>query len=155
MDQSDADGRVVTIRRAAALGLALTMIGSAGCSTKPTAAAAKPSGPASVAKLPTEADLVAVTLKPEAEARLGIATAEVVRRPVARATTLGGDVVVPPGRSSIVSSPQTGTLAAADPNVFPAPGLAVKKGQAIFILAPLLSADRAILNPVEAGPVRG
>ncbi len=120
----------------------------AGCAAKPTAAA-KPAAPASVAKLPTEADLVAVTLKPEAEARLGIALATIERRPVGRSITLGGDVVVPPGRSSIVSAPQTGTLTQAPGAPAPSPGLAVKKGQAIFTLLPILSADRSVLNPVE------
>ena len=67
---------------------------------------------ASVAKLPGEGDLVAVTLKPEAESRLGIKTE---RRSSAGlllgALTMGGRR----GRaarsvSSIVSAPQTGTL---------------------------------------------
>ena len=56
---------------------------------------------------------------------------------------------IPPGRSSIVSAPQTGTLVAAEGGVVPTPGLAVKKGQAIFTLLPLLSADRAVMTPLE------
>jgi RND family efflux transporter MFP subunit len=62
---------------------------------------------------------------------------------------MGGDVVVPPGRSSIVSAPQTGTVVATGGGVIPVPGLAVKKGQAIFTLQPLLSADRAVPTPIE------
>ena len=137
-------GRVVTP-------LAALLIASAfaGCSTKPASTAAKPAAPATVAKLPGEGDLVAVTLKPEAETRLAIATGSVERKPAPRALTLGGDVMVPPGRSSIVSAPQTGMLVAAEGGVVPVPGLAVKKGQAMFTLLPFLSPDRAILNPAE------
>ena len=144
MVKSEPVSRVVGIVAAALLGAT-----SAGCSTKPASPAAKPASPASVAKLPTEADLVAVTLKPEAEKRLAIVTAPVQRRPVSRALTMGGDVVVPPGRASIVSAPQTGTLVASEGGVPPTPGLAVKKGQAIFTLLPILSADRIVLSPVE------
>ena len=130
-------------------GIVGVAIASGGCSAKPSTAPAKPPSPATVAKLPGEADLVVVTLKPEAEARLKIATAAIEQRPAPRALTMGGDVVVPPGRSSIVSAPQTGTLTAAEGGVVPTPGLAVKKGQAIFTLVPLLSADRAVMSPVE------
>ncbi len=140
-------GRVV--RATAALAGLAWAAASSGCSTKPTAAAAKPASPASVAKLPTEADLVAVTLQPEAETRLGIALATIERRAVGRSLTMGGDVVVPPGRSSIVSAPQTGTLYPAPGGPIASPGLAVKKGQPIFTLHPILSADRSVLNPVE------
>ena len=134
---------------AAKAALAMAAVAFAGCSTKTASTPAKPASPASVAKLPTEADLVAVTLKPEAETRLGIVTATIDRKPAPRALTMGGDVVVPPGRSSIVSAPQTGTLVASEGASIPTPGLAVKKGQAIFTLLPILSAERALLNPAE------
>ncbi len=137
-------GRVLT-----SASLALATFGFAGCTQKPASTAAKPASPASVAKLPGEGDLVAVTLKPEAETRLAILTASVEKKPVPRAMSISGDVVVPPGRASIVSSPQTGTLVAAGGGVVPVPGLAVKKGQAIFTLLPILSADRAVPTPVE------
>jgi len=136
-------GRVVTPLAA------LLAAGLAGCSTRPAAPGAKPASPSSVAKLPGEGDLVVVTLKPEAEGRLKIVTAAIERRAAPRALTMGGDVVVPPGKSSIVSAPQTGTLTSAEAGVAPSPGLAVKKGQAIFTLLPILSADRALMTPVE------
>ena len=138
--------RLDRFRWPVALGIVLTI---SGCTTKPATPASKPASPAAVAKLPGESDLVVVTLKPEAEERLKIATAKIERKPILRVLTMGGDVIVPPGRSSIVSAPQTGTLVAAEGGVEPAPGQAVKKGQPIFTLLPLLSADRAILSPVE------
>ncbi|WP_435011493.1 efflux RND transporter periplasmic adaptor subunit [Tundrisphaera lichenicola] len=134
-----------TIRRFLPAALILAV---GGCSAKP-AAPSKPASPASVAKLPGEGDLVTVTLKPEAEERLKIVTAEVEKKAAPMSLTMGGDVVVAPGRSSIVSAPQTGTLVLADGASPPAPGLPVKKGQAIFTLLPILSADRAILSPLE------
>lgn len=128
------------------MGIALAM---SGCSAQSASPAAKPASPATVAKLPGESDLVVVTLKPEAEGRLKIATAKIERKPISRVLTMGGDVIVPPGKASIVSAPQTGTLVAAEGGVDPMPGQAVKKGQPIFTLLPLLSADRAVLSPVE------
>jgi RND family efflux transporter MFP subunit len=117
---------------------------AAGCTSKPASTAAKAESPAKVTaeKPPGEADLVVVTvkLKPEAETRLKILTGTMSR---------AGDVMVPPGRSSIVSAPQTGTLVASEGGVVPVPGLSVKKGQALFTLQPLPSADKAILSPAE------
>ena len=139
---------VKAIGLGAPVALAL-LAGLGGCAGKPAGSASKPPSPASVAKLPGEADLVVVTLKPEAEERLKIVTAAVERRPAPRALTMGGDVVVPPGRSSVVSAPQTGTIRAPEGGAAPSPGLAVKKGQPLFRLLPLLSADRAIPSPIE------
>jgi membrane fusion protein, heavy metal efflux system len=135
---------------------ALAAVVFAGCSNKPASTATKAEPPAKVAvvKLPTEGDLVAVTLKPEAETRLAIVTASVEMKPVSKILSMGGDVVVPPGRASIVSAPQTGTLVATEGGVAPTPGLAVKKGQALFTLLPLLSADRTVPTPIELATFR-
>ena len=143
--------RPFAIGIAAASVLGVGLAGFPGCSSKPSgsAAAPKPPAPAKVEKLPTEADLVVVTLKPEAETRLGIATATVARKATPRSMTVGGDVVVPPGRASIVAAPQTGTLVVSDGGTAPEPGLAVEKGKAVFTLLPILSADRMLLSPVE------
>jgi cobalt-zinc-cadmium efflux system membrane fusion protein len=140
------------MRRIPALAIGFAMIiGTIGCSTNPAGTAAKPEAPAkvSVVKLPGEADLVTVTLKPEAETRLAIVTATIERKPIARTMSPPGDVVVPPGRSSIVAAPQSGTLVAAEGGVVPVPGLSVKKGQAMFTLLPLASADRYVLSPLD------
>ncbi len=144
--------RPVALGIAAASTLGLGLLGFPGCSSKPAGSAAtkaEPPAKVAVSKLRTEADLVVVTLKPEAETRLGIATAQVVRKPTPRSLTIGGDVVVPPGRASIVSAPQTGMLVIPDGGSAPEPGLTVEKGKTIFTLLPILSADRAVLNPIE------
>jgi membrane fusion protein, heavy metal efflux system len=143
-------GRIMRRRTASSVSLVF-IAGLVGCSTKPATTATKAEPPAKVTavKLPGEADLISVTLKPEAETRLGILTASVEMKPVPRTMSRAGDVIVPPGRSSIVSAPQTGTLTAAEVGIVPVPGLAVKKGQAIFTLLPILSAERAVLSPLE------
>lgn len=99
----------------------------------PPPAAAKPAS--SVAK---EGDLITVTLTPEAETRLGIRTAAVELKTVARTRSLGGETVVPPGRDLVVSSPLAGTLGGPTP---PQAGARLAAGQAVFTLAPLLSAE--------------
>ncbi len=147
MVRIDKMGRIAT---PVVAGVALA-IGAAGCTSKPGGAATKAESPSkiSVVKLPTEGDLVAVTLTPEAEARLGIVTVPIEFRAATRARTFGGDVIVPPGHASIVAAPQTGTLAPVEGGTAPVPGLAVKKGQAIFTLYPILSAERILPSPVE------
>jgi membrane fusion protein, heavy metal efflux system len=120
---------------------ALLLVALAGCEApKATEAKKAAPSPAKVEKLPGEADLTTITLIPEAETRLGIATAAVERRDVPRTRALGGEVIVPPGRAVAVSAPLTGTLLAPEGGV-PTPGARVKKGQVLFRLQPLLSPE--------------
>jgi RND family efflux transporter MFP subunit len=125
------------LRAAASL---IALIGLAGCEKPSAKEAAKPASPAKVEKVPGEADLTTVTLTPEAETRLKVATVPVERKDVPRARTLGGEVVVPPGRAIVVSAPLGGTLLAPDDGV-PAPGTRVRKGQVVFRLLPMLSPE--------------
>ena len=59
-----------------------------------------------------EADLTSVELTPEAEARLGLTLVDVERKPVPRAVSYGGEVMIPPGRLISVASPFLGTVEA-------------------------------------------
>ncbi len=102
---------------------------------KPQASPAAAAKPASV--VAKEGDLITVTLTPEAEARLGIQTAAVELRKVARTRSLGGETVVPPGRDLVVSVPLAGTLGGTPPS----PGARLAAGQTVFTLVPLLSAE--------------
>ena len=121
--------------------LAIAAAGQSGCSpTKAKEAAAKPAAPAKVEKMPGEADLTTITLTPEAEARLRLKTAPVEAKDLARTRNVGGEVVVPPGRTILVSAPIAGTLYAPKEGL-PSPGTPVKKGQVIFNLVPLLSSE--------------
>ena len=69
-------------------------------------------------------------------------TAPVVRQPVSRQRVFGGEVVVPPGRSVVVSAPLAGTLKA---GAVPVAGQPVKAGGPVLQLVP-------VLDPV--GPMR-
>ncbi|MFO0849279.1 MAG: efflux RND transporter periplasmic adaptor subunit [Gemmataceae bacterium] len=92
--------------------------------------------PATVPKPFKEEQATGVTLTPEAEARLAVRTATVERKSAGRVRVYGGEVTLPPGRAVVVSAPLAGVLKLA--GVVPAPGQAVKRGQPVFHLLPLL-----------------
>jgi RND family efflux transporter MFP subunit len=123
------EGTVVLICLAAALG---------GCRRDAPAAASAP--PAKVEGAVKEADLATVTLTPEAEKRLGITVEPLVARSLPPTRVIAGQAMVPPGLTIDVAAPVAGTVIAA--GATPAPGQAVKRGQPIFRVVPLLPADR-------------
>lgn len=92
--------------------------------------------PATVPKPFKEEQATGVILTPEAEARLAVRTATVERKSAGRVRVYGGEVTLPPGRAVVVSAPLAGVLKPA--GVVPAPGQAVKRGQPVFHLLPLL-----------------
>lgn len=118
----------------AILALAVT---AAGCARAKDDKAAPP---AKVDKPQKEAEINTISLTPEAEQRLGVKAAPVEKRRVARARSLGGEAVVPPGLAVTVSAPMSGTLAVAG-DALPRPGAAVAKGQPLLTLS-LTSPDR-------------
>lgn len=110
----------------------------AGCSRSDPVPAAHES-PASVEHPRTEAELSTIKLTTDAVKRLGIETVT-VRTDVAAATrTLGAEIVVPEGRSLVVTAPVAGTLTGA---AGPRPGVHVRRGERLMTIAPLVSADR-------------
>lgn len=117
-----------------------TLPGIWGCEPPKTAEAHKPPSPAKVEKPAKEETLGTITLEPQAEKRLGVETAEVKFEPVVRSRAYAGDVIVPPGRLIVVSAPFIGTLVA-PPGGIPSPGTALKKGQTVISLLPLLSPE--------------
>ena len=62
---------------------------------------------------------------------------------------VGGEVMVPPGKSIIVTAPVTGTLSAPQGRDVPTPGSRVVAGQAIFSFIPMLTPERNVLTPSE------
>lgn len=111
-------------------------------------AATKATPPAKVEKLPTEADLIVVTLTPEAEALLGVEVAAIEAKSVGQMRQYGGDVTIPPGHAVIVSSPVAGSLIVS--GLTPVPGQTVKKGQTVFGLLPILAPEaRATLGAAK------
>ncbi len=118
-----------------------TFVCLAGCEqAKLAKPATSATPPAKVEKMPGEADLTRMHLKPEAAERLGVKTAAVEMREVPSTRSYGGEVMIPAGGAVTVSSPLAGTLLAPE-NSLPLPGASVKQGQVVFRLMPLLSPE--------------
>lgn len=130
----------------------------------PKAAETKTPPPATVENAKKESDLATVKLTPEAETRLGIVTAPIEMRDVARTLDLSGEVVMPPGQTYTVAAPMAGTLhsaethlAAADASItkgIEAPatlavGAFVRRGQVLFRLTPFLAPERDLRVQLE------
>lgn len=128
--------------------LVLACVVVAGCQQKEHSTATK-TEPAHVAHHVEETSLNTITLTARAAERLGIQLADVQRVTLRRKRTVGGEVVIPPGQTIIVSAPIAGTLAAADGATLPAPGTHVSAGQSLFGFKPLLSPEREVLTPAE------
>lgn len=118
------------------------LMSAAGCTTQKAAEAQKPAPPAKVENAVKEGDLATVTLTAEAEARLGIRTSPVEFTSAARERTFGGEVMLPPDSTRIVSAPVAGTILAGALGAAPDAGMTVKKGVAVFRLLPMLTPER-------------
>ena len=70
----------------------------------------KSPAPAKVANPQKEADLTTITLTPEAERRLGIETAVLGVQEIGGERRLGGELLVPPGRTVPVTAPVAGRV---------------------------------------------
>lgn len=119
----------------------LALFSAIGACSGPAPKAPAPLAAAHVENPVVEAGLTSVTLTAEAEKRLAIETVPVTMEQVAGTRTIGGEVVVPPGRAVTVTAPVAGTLVA-PPGAAPQPGTRVRRGQRIFGLLPLLPGDR-------------
>ena len=93
--------------------------------------------PATVTKGFKEDQAATITLTAEAEARLAIKTGTIERKPMKRVRSFGGEVLVLPGHSVIVSAPLAGTLKPIA-GMNPVAGLAVVANKPVFQLVPLL-----------------
>lgn len=118
-----------------------TLLVSVGCSKEKAAHQA----PATVANPVKEADLTTVTLTDEAVKRLGIEAVAVELSEAAPTRTVGGEVVVPPGQSLIVSAPVAGTVLAPQAGPIPSGGSTVRARQTLMRLV-ALPADRDLLR---------
>jgi len=116
----------------------------------------KPYHPPSAADLKkvNESDLGIITLTEEAEQRLGVKVTPAERKNVNRVRIYGGEVMVPAGRTILVSAPMQGTLQAPEGGV-PQAGHAVKKGQHVFSLLPLFSPEASTTLATTRADVEG
>lgn len=99
-----------------------------------------PPPPATVPHVFKEEQVNAITLSAEAVERLALRTAPVERKRMPLTRVYGGEVVIPPGQTILVSAPLSGTLKAL-PDLMPQVGGTVKKGQSLFLLLPLLTPE--------------
>lgn len=114
----------------------LVLLGA--CTSKPPST---PPPPAEVSHPRPEAELPSVRLTPEAVARLRLETSSVRDVAVPRARLVGGEVVVPPGRTITVTAPVAGAVhfVTSPP---PMPGAHVPRGAALLRLTAIAPTDR-------------
>ncbi len=111
-----------------------------GCSKPQAADSHKAAPPAKVENAIKESELATIKLSPQAEQRLGIATAPVSVEKVAQTRDFAGEITLPPDRTTSVTAPISGTLAANSAAL--AVGAFVRKGQSLFRLTPFLAPER-------------
>ena len=128
--------------------LVLFSLLTTGC-TKQADTKPAPTKPAKVEKLPVETEIGRITLTPQAEQRLGIVLEPITKGNVQRRRTLGGDVLIPIGKSVIVSAPFSGTVSPPQSSAIPTPGQRVEIGSEILSLAPILTPERDVPTPAE------
>ena len=121
---------------------------TSGCGNQ-TASKPKSIAPAKVEMVPHESDLATITLTVDAEKRLGISTVATKIARVQQHRKFGGEVIIPPGRSIMITAPVSGIVAAASEVPIPIAGSTVKAGDAVLELAPLLSPERDVPTPAE------
>ena len=99
--------------------------------------------------MPVETDLATITLTEDANRRLGITTTAVAEQEVTRRRTLGGQAIVPTGKTIAVSAPLAGIVTRAGDKAIPMPGTRVDAGTPLLSIKPLLSAERDVMTPAE------
>lgn len=112
---------------------ALAAIAFVSCSQQGATEAPAPP-PAVVQHAAKESDLATITLTPEAEKRLGLATAVLGVEPVRRTRVYGGEIAIPPGRAVTVAAPVAGRLAGPDRGGSLRTGATVAAGQTLLRL---------------------
>ena len=105
--------------------------------------------------VPHESDLATITLTKEAAERLGITSVASETRRVQQHRTFGGEVMVPSGRSIMVSAPVAGIVSPSGKAKIPAPGSKVKAGDVVLALSPILSPERDVPTPAEQVQMAG
>ncbi len=126
--------------------LFLVLVSATGCSTAP---GSKPA-PVPAAKVDhpvKESDLTTVTLTPEAEKRLKIATGKVEEKEVSTPFETNGEALIPTGRTITVNAPMGGILQPGE--TVAVVGQPIRKGQTLFRLSPLLTPERDLRNQLQ------
>jgi len=96
-----------------------------------------------------ESQLTTVRLTAEAEARLGIAHARVVLRPMGGVRALGGEIMAPPGHALTLTAPVAGALRPQGEALVA--GGRVRRGEVLLSLVPLAPSDRDVRAQATLG----
>ncbi len=96
-----------------------------------------------------ESKLTTITLSNDARTHLDIQTVPARIEAVSNHRTYGGAVVIPEGRSIMISAPLAGTIATTEQGTFPQAGATVSTGDALFQLIPSLQGHGEVLNPAD------
>ena len=123
--------------------LPLVVVSCGGNSAPPAAGKSAPT--AKVDNPKPETDLATVTLSPEAQKHLALQTMKVTIEPVSLTRTVGGETIVPPGKSVTVTAPIAGTLTAGAAGAIGPVG----RGDVIFELVPLQQSERDVRAEAE------
>jgi RND family efflux transporter MFP subunit len=120
---------------------------AAGCrgSSSGSSTATKAAPAARVDSPKAETELATVTLSADAEKHLAIKTMTVAIEPVRLSRTVGGESIVPPGKSVQVTAPTAGVLRAARAAAIGP----VRRGDVIFELVPLQQSERDVRGEAE------
>lgn len=110
--------------------------------------AEKAQPPARVENAVKESALSSVTLSPQAEERLGIATVRAEIRNLPGSLALGGEIVSLPGNEVKVAAPVAGTVLKSEKGEVPSAGQLVKQGQEILRLL-MLPPDKELVGARE------
>jgi len=136
------------------LGFICVLLSTVGCD--PAASSkSKPVAPSIVEMVPHESELATITLTPEAESRLGITSKPAELRRVQQRRTFGGEVMIPSGRSIIITAPVAGIVNSTSESPIPSLGAKVKAGDIVLTLSPILSPERDVPTPVEQVQMAG
>ncbi len=128
---------------------------NAGCRQESSKSNSHSGTPAKIERLPVETDLATITLTADAERRLGITTVDVKQQTVERRRTMSGQVMIPSGKSIVVTSPLAGIIAKSDSRPLPVPGESVISETPLLIVKPLLSSERDVPTPAEQVQIVG
>ena len=126
----------------------VVMLALAACSPANGGAESANHAPAKVIPASAAGAAARIELAPEAEERLGVTTAPVEIQTLPRTRTYGGEVVLPPGRSLVLTAPFAGTLRAAQGAELVL-GAPQARGATLIELVPLLSPEHDVQTSAE------
>lgn len=127
----------ITLSRRVRVKAAVLTVGAVtvACTDAPSSEKAPP--PAVLSGTVSESRLATVTLTMQAVRRLGIEVAALDSTVVAPTLTIGGEVVIPPGRAFTINAPVAGTVYAPPNGTIPVGGARVSAGQTLLQLVAL------------------